>query len=130
MNESIHTTSHSDGRIVPSMIRVIVATLTLLSAPLVPALVTAPAEAASCYHKSGQAITPEEYDQLEPGVTTFPQARAITGSAGFAMDPAHYNQYGFMERSWRVCARSGWVMMHFDRHAGAWTLTWKSVQWS
>lgn len=90
------------------------------------------AQAAGCYNTSDRIVTPEEYEQLEPGVTTPADARIITGASGVPMDDqAWVKRYGRMDRSWKVCARRGWVLMSFTRVAeGEFVLQWADVRWS
>lgn len=84
----------------------------------------------TCFNKSDRIITPEEYAQLELGTTTLPEAKVITGASGVPMDPPHLSRF-LMERAWKTCARSGWVMLSFEREPGVgYVLQRTTVRWS
>lgn len=84
----------------------------------------------TCHDRAGR-VSPEEYAQLELGMT-FAEVRALVGSKGAPMDPYWMSKaVRHMERTWRVtCSRTGGAHLSFERVGGQWSLEWAQVRWS
>jgi hypothetical protein len=79
-------------------------------------------------------VYPAEYDQLQPGSTTFAETKAIVGGAGKPMDDPAVWPSGWMERTWNTCPYGGWAYMRFQKAfqgqpRADMVLEWKRASW-